>query len=135
MAVVEIEIPPRSPYVGVVRLAIGTLARSTQLEPEGIDDLKMAVSEACANAVLAHEESGSEDPVLIRWSDSEDRIEIHVDQAAATAPNASTADSQGFSTRLVLSTALLESLVDELAYSDRPEGGTRTRLVLAISST
>ena len=129
---VEIEIPPRSPYVGVVRLAISSLARAAGLGEEAVDDLKIAVSEACANAVLAHQEGGVEESVTIRWSGGEDRIEIEVDQAAPTDATATTEDSQGFSSRLVLSSALLDSLVDEVRYSERPGGGTRIHLVVSV---
>ncbi len=132
MPVVEIDIPPRSPYVGVVRLAISSLARATGLGEEAVDDLKIAVSEACANAVLAHEESAVTDSVRITWSDGADRIEVDVDQAVPTDATARAEDSQGFSSRLVLSGALLDSLVDEVRYSERPEGGTRTHLVVAL---
>ena len=130
MAVVEIAIPPRSPYVGVVRLAVSSLARGAGLDEEKVDDIRIAVSEACTNAVLAHEESGSEDSVEIRWSDSDERIEIDVDQVVVTAPDAASADSQGFSTRIVLSGSLLQSLVDECTFTERPDGGTRTHLVI-----
>ncbi len=133
MAVVEIEIPPRSPYVGVVRLAISSLARSVGLDEEKIDDLKIAVSEVCTNAVLAHEESGTDHPITVSWSESDRAIEVDVDQATVSAADAPAADSQGFSTRRMLSTALLESLMDELDYRDRPGGGTRTHLAVRRS--
>ena len=129
MPVVEIEIPPRSPYVGVVRLAITSLGRSAGLGEEAIDDLKIAVSEACANAVLAHEEAGIEAAVSVRWSDEDDRIVVDVDHNTPMTEEEQTEDSHGFSSRLVLSTALLESLVDECEYSPH-DGGTRTHLVM-----
>ena len=129
MPVVEIEIPPRSPYVGVVRLAITALGRTAGLGEEAIDDLKIAVSEACANAVLAHEEAGIEVPVAVRWSDEDERVVVDVDQGTAMMEEEQTEDSHGFSSRLVLSTALLESLVDECEYSTQ-DGGTRTHLVM-----
>jgi anti-sigma regulatory factor (Ser/Thr protein kinase) len=52
VATVEIEVPSRSAYVGVVRLALSALGRSAGLDEDVVDDLKIAVSEACANAVL-----------------------------------------------------------------------------------
>ena len=129
MARVEIEIPARSPYVGVVRLAITSLGRTAGLDEEAIDDLKIAVSEACANAVLAHEEAGVADPVAVRWSDEADRVVVDVDHGTPLTEEEETEDSHGFSSRLVLSTALLESLVDECEFSS-VDGGTRTHLVM-----
>ena len=61
MALVQLEIPPRSPYVGVVRLALSSLARAAGLDEEKVDDIKIAVSEACANAVLNNEEANSDE--------------------------------------------------------------------------
>ncbi len=126
---VEIEIPPRSPYVGVIRLAITSLGRSAGLNEEAVDDLKIAVSEACANAVLAHEEAGIGAAVAVRWTDVDTEIVVDVDYSAPMAEEISTEDSHGFSSRLMLSTALLESLVDECEFIDR-DGGTRAHLVM-----
>lgn len=136
MAVVRLEIPPRSPYVGVVRLAVSSLARAAGLDEEKVDDIKIAVSEACANAVLNNEESGSDDPVAVTWeeSDSEVRITVAdrgptVDAAAASAADA--VDTQGFSTRAVMSYALLKSLVDGCEFEPRDGGGMTTRLLIS----
>lgn len=127
---VELEIPSRSAYVAVVRLTLGSLARSAGLDEEVVDDLKIAVSEACANAVLSHEEAGADAPVAVTWTEEDDRLVIEVadrgtpyDPAAAPTP-----DSGGFSSRLVMSIALLESLVDEFEFGPREGGGMATRL-------
>ena len=123
MPPVEIAIPPRSVYVGVVRLAVGSLARSAGLDEDRVDDLRIAVSEACTNAVLAHEGAGSSDPVVVRWDDRPDEIVIEVQGTAAT-PEGPAEDSHGFSSRSVLSQALLESLVDRSELS--PTGARLT---------
>jgi hypothetical protein len=68
--------------------------------------------------------------VAISWSDGDDRIEIDVDQSVASAEDGDAIDSGGFSTRSVLSGSLLESLVDECTFTERPGGGTRTHLVV-----
>jgi anti-sigma regulatory factor (Ser/Thr protein kinase) len=127
MARVEIEIPPRSAYVGVVRLALASLGRSAGLDEEALDDLKIAVSEACTNSVLGHEESGSDEPVLIAWSDDDGFVVEVTDRIEATTPGNLT-DSQGFSTRQVMSRALLESIVQSVEVEPSASGGTTTRL-------
>ena len=124
MAAVEIAIPPRSVYVGVVRLAVATLARQAGLDEDRVDDLRIAVSEACTSAVLAHEEAGRSDPVVVRWADEADRLVIDI-EGQVEPTDGPDEDSQGFSSRNVLSQALLESLVDESDVS-----GARARLVL-----
>ena len=124
MAAVEITIPPRSVYVGVVRLAVASLARQAGFDEDKVDDLRIAVSEACTNAVLAHEEAGSSDPVLVRWADEDDRLVIDV-EGTVEPPPGEEEDSHGFSSRSVLSQALIESLVDETQLA-----GARVQLIV-----
>jgi serine/threonine-protein kinase RsbW len=133
MADVELDIPPRSAYVAVVRLAIASLARAAGMEEDAVDDLKIAVSEACTNAVLAHDEAGSQEPVSVRWSAEPTRVIVEVgDRGAAYDSEQRLEDSQGFSNRSAMSVALLSSLADEIAMEHRDGGGTWARLVVNL---
>jgi serine/threonine-protein kinase RsbW len=127
-----LRIPPRSVYVGVVRLAISALARAQGLDEPRVDDLKIAVGEACANAVLGHEEAGSEEALVVTFAADEGDLTIEVDDRSANASQITMAetDSQGFSSRLAMSVELLKSLVDECDFLPREGGGTRTLLVV-----
>jgi anti-sigma regulatory factor (Ser/Thr protein kinase) len=127
MARVEIEIPPRSAYVAVVRLALASLGRGAGLSEEALDDLKIAVSEACTNAVLGHEEAGSEEPVLVTWEDN-DTLVVEVTDRIGAEETGKLTDSQGFSTRQVMSRSLLESIAGRVEFNPSPSGGTTTRL-------
>ena len=49
--VVEMEIPPAPEYVGIVRHAVEGIARRMSFDTSQIEDLKLAVGEACTNAV------------------------------------------------------------------------------------
>jgi anti-sigma regulatory factor (Ser/Thr protein kinase) len=133
VAAVHIEIPPRSAYVGVVRLAIASLARAAQFAEDVVEDLKIAVSEACANAVLSMEEARSSGPVSVSWNEEGDRIVIEVGDRGVVheTPTREDVDSQGFSTRLVMSHALLTSLVDEYQFVPGDSGGMVSRLIIA----
>ena len=133
MPLVQLEIPPRSPYVGVVRLTMSALARSAGIDEEKVDDLKIAVSEACANAVLSNDEAGSSEPVEITWDQDDTSIRIAVSDRGPTmsaegSPDA--VDTQGFSTRAVMSIALLKSLLDGYEFHPRDGGGMTARLLL-----
>jgi serine/threonine-protein kinase RsbW len=133
MSAVELEIPARSAYVGVVRLALSSLARSANLDEDTVDDLKMAVSEACANAVLSNEQSGGDEPVQIRWWEELERVVIEVGDRGDLYQGGATPDSWDsgrISARVTMSVALLSSLVDECEFIPRPGGGTRARLVV-----
>src|SRR5918994_2582091 len=131
MISVDLEIPARSPYVGVVRLALSSLARTAGLGEEKLDDLKIAVSEACANAVLASEEAGSDDAIAVSWTEEADRLIVEISApAGSTDDDSPDLDTGGFSTRLVMSGALLETLVDVCEIEPMEQGGIRTRLIV-----
>ncbi len=128
MAAVEIQIPPRREFVGVVRLALGALGRAEEIEEEALDDLKIAVSEACANAVVASEEAGSSDPIVIGWDAGPEAVVVDVEDPTPGAEAAG--DAEAGAARLALSLALLRSLVDRLDHEPLAAGGRRTRLTL-----
>lgn len=128
MPVVELSIPAGTAYVGIIRLAVASLARSAGFDEERVEDIRIAVSEACTNAVLAHDEAGSQDPITVGWSEAGNRIIVQVeDRAPPSGGGGSPLDSQGFSTRMVMSTALLQEMADELAVGSSGSG-TTTRL-------
>jgi len=130
---VELEIPPGSAYVAIARLAVAALARGAGLEEEAVEELKIALSEAATNAVLIHEESSVAEPVSIRWIEEPDRVIVEVaDRGPVRDPGEKPDefDSQGFSSRMVMSRVLLEALIDGCEFIPRPDGGTVTRLVV-----
>ena len=136
MSPVEIAIPTGTVYVGIIRLAVASLARSAGFDEERVDDIRIAVSEACTNAVLTNEEAGSSDPITFRWSESTDQIVVEVgDRGAVGAEAPSPQDSQGFSSRMVMSVALLQEMVDELSFEPREGGGTTARLTFLRSTS
>lgn len=122
---VSIEIPPKPDYVGVVRLAIGALARAQGLDGDKVDDLRIAVSEACTHAVVANQEAGAAEPICVRWSHGDGSVTIEVEDHVGPAPEAPLEDSQGFSTRSAMAEALLSSLVDGHEVRDGENGSVR----------
>ncbi len=129
-------IPSRPAYVRLVRLALASLARSSGLPEEAIEDLKTAVGEACANAVLMTSEAGGDDPLRVRWNDEPERIVVEVGERVPereTAVDTSNGvDSSGFDTRLVMSAALLDTLVDQCEMVRYQGGGLYARLTLDL---
>ncbi len=80
MAVVELAIPARPAYLSLVRLvvdaAVGSLAPG--LSAARLDDLKIAVTEACSNAIEAHEANYAEEPVVVRCVIDDDQVTVEV---------------------------------------------------------
>ena len=132
MAQVEIEIPSRSVYVGVVRLALAALARAAGLSEESVDDLKIAVGEACANAVIVNEETAPDVPVKVHWSQEDARVVVKVEGAGHSFDSGESATDDGLAARMEMSVALLESLVDSCEVTERPGGGTSARLTINL---
>jgi serine/threonine-protein kinase RsbW len=76
-----LEIPARAEYVGLVRLFVASLASSRSLlDEERIDNLKLAVSEACTNAIEAYRDPTGQ-RVRIRWREGGDRLEVGVEDS------------------------------------------------------
>ncbi len=61
----ELVVPPDTRYVGLARLVVCAAARQAGLDDERTEDLRIAVSEATANAILAHQRTGSGEPVRL----------------------------------------------------------------------
>ncbi len=53
----RLEVPSRSEWVGIVRLAVAGVASKLPFDDAQIDDLKLAASEACALCVLQSDPS------------------------------------------------------------------------------
>lgn len=70
---VVMTIPARPEYVGVVRLAAAAIAGRMAFGYDEVEDLKVAVSEACSEAILS---GGSE--VEIQFAVGADRLEVLV---------------------------------------------------------
>jgi serine/threonine-protein kinase RsbW len=67
VAVVELTIPARTDYLALVRLVVSACASIDPPLPESrLDDLRLVVSEACANAVDAHVGTYADGPVVVR---------------------------------------------------------------------
>ena len=90
---IELELPPRPSVVAVARMVVGAVAATEPLfDEERTADLRLAVSEACTNAIQAQlaNRSGSDPdaPILLRCSVHGSRIDLSVqDHAGGFDPN------------------------------------------------
>lgn len=78
MDYIEMKIPAKPEYVGVIRLTLSGIASRMGYTYEEIEDLKIAVSEACTNAVqhaYAKDEGGE---VIIGFGIYGDKLEMAV---------------------------------------------------------
>ena len=84
---VRLTFPAKPDYLLLARLALAGLARSVPLDPGLLADMKLAVTEACGNAVR-HAYGGAEGPVSVVFLAGDDRLEMIVeDQGSGLDPS------------------------------------------------
>lgn len=71
--------PAKAEYLVLARLAVTGVARGLPFEQEEIADLKLAVTEACGNAVRHAYEHGVSGPVELDLVPGQDRLELVVE--------------------------------------------------------
>lgn len=133
--VVELEIPPRSDHLVLVRILVeATAAIDGRLSQRRMHDLRLAVSEAAANAADAQHAAGSALPVQVRVELDDAGIAVTVtDHAGGFDPDEVTpipaaTDPNRLRHERGLGIPLMRSLVDELRF-DQTADGTAVRLV------
>lgn len=122
----ELEMPAKAAYVSLARLMVGSIARRMRFTEESIDDLKIAVSEMCTNAIV-HTGNGLQErpPVMIRCLAGDEYLTIEVedrgpgfDPGAVLGLEREDLLSKGFGIPLI------KSLVDTFVCDSHPGSGT-----------
>lgn len=74
---IELTMPAKPEYVGVVRLTVSGIANRLGCSYDDIEDIKIAVAEACTNVVNHAYDENEENPVmLIKCGIFQDRLEL-----------------------------------------------------------
>jgi serine/threonine-protein kinase RsbW len=121
----EISLPARPENVAIVRHVMGGVGDALGVDPAVLADIRLAISEACANVVV-HAYPGDEEGLLdVEVSTAPGCLEISVrDQGRGMAPRA---DSPGLGVGL----PLIASLAETLELTNGPQGGTEVRMTFA----
>jgi serine/threonine-protein kinase RsbW len=75
---IEMKVPAKAEYVGVVRLSISGIANRMGFSYEDIEDLKVATSEAITNAVTHAYDDADHGEVTVGFGVYEDRLEVMI---------------------------------------------------------
>ncbi|KGX86559.1 anti-sigma B factor RsbW [Pontibacillus litoralis] len=75
---IEVKVPAKAEYVGVVRLSISGIANRMGFHYEEIEDLKVAISEAITNGVKHAYKGIDEGEITVGFGVYENRLEIMV---------------------------------------------------------
>lgn len=132
----ELEMPAKAKYVGLARLLAGSIARRLSFSEESIDDLKIAISEMCTNAII-HSGNGerSKPPIVVRYLAGDGYLTVEVkDEGPGFDPGSlmdrtdSDLPGKGFGIPLI------KSLVDVFECSSDPESGTVVSITKYLGS-
>ena len=85
MATVEMSFTPLPVHVRTARLVATAVARRSGVEEALLDEVRLAVGEACSRAVEAHQAQCPAEPVRIELTGSDGRFEVVVTDAAIAA--------------------------------------------------
>lgn len=133
MRQVRLTIPAKAEYVLLGRLALSGITRMRPLADETVNDLKLAVTEACTNSVR-HAYGSNGGTVDIVYELHDDRLVVEVSD-----------DGEGFDPDEVaevdelteggLGIAIIRALADEFEVGDRADGrGSRLRFVKFLTA-
>lgn len=133
---VELEIPARPEFVALARLVVSAMASTdATLSDDQVDDLKIAVSEACTNAIEAHGAIATQERVLVKcWSD-DDALRVCIEDRgpgfdpASLPDHPPPTDPDRLKFERGLGIPLIRALVDEVEISSSASG-TEVRLAM-----
>ena len=136
---VALEFPADPEYLALARLMVAAVARCGPALDDGrVDDLRLAVSEACANSIEAYQRDGGRDRlplVRVGFSLDADRIAITVADGAGGFDPAKLSvhppvtDPERLDFERGLGIPLIRALTDEVDFVSSPTG-TTVRLVV-----
>lgn len=119
---VRLQLDSRPESVTLVRGMLSGVAESLALDPELLDDLKTAVSEASNNVVI-HAYNGNVGPLIVEFELNGDRIDVTVrDHGKGIHGIAPERD------RMAVGMAAMSALSDRTEFITRREGGTEVRM-------
>lgn len=154
MATVEVTFTPLSAHVRTARLVATAVARRSGVPDALLDEVRLAVGEACSRAVEAHQAACPAEPVRVALTDRAGRFEVEVVnngrsqvQVQADAGGAATAGQPADPLRspatdvgagaLVpagFSLAVIAGLADDVQISETP-AGTSVRMSWPLSGS
>jgi anti-sigma regulatory factor (Ser/Thr protein kinase) len=125
-ATVRLSFPPQARLLSTIRLVVGIVARNAGIDEEGIEDLKVAVSETCAVAVADLARAGLSSPIEVDLTEDRERLGVEVrDRAPADNWRAAGFELEDLDDRH-FGLALVGALVDDLDSAPLEGGGHRT---------
>lgn len=134
MGTVTIQLPPAPAHVRTARLIAAAMARRAGVDEQLMDEIRLAVGEACARAVQVQMLEGVTTPITVELADDDGFTVVIADSAATAAPIAS-ATQPGAADRWpaseavpIAGLAILTAVVDDVQVSAGRPRGTRVQV-------
>jgi serine/threonine-protein kinase RsbW len=135
MATVELSFTALPAHVRTARLVATAVARRSGVDESLLDEVRLAVGEACSRAVEGHRRFCPAEPVRLALTDLAGRFEVEVTDTCAPgarwpggqpggadSPGVSGQDSHGADLPAGLGIAVIESLADDVQISETAAG-------------
>jgi serine/threonine-protein kinase RsbW len=131
---VELRIPARPEWVALARLAAATVANRLSFSIEEIEDVKLAVAEACT-AVIQHESHG--EFITLTCEALSDSLRVRVHDSGRHGVEAANGRRMDFDEARIagLGVFLIRTLMDEVSYDVHPQLGTDLLMVKRLAAT
>jgi serine/threonine-protein kinase RsbW len=127
-ACVDLRFPCRPEYVGVARLAILGVASRMKFSYDDVEDIRLAVGEACTTSVEWAERNGKTDSdIMLHTEIGQDSLIVDIFDQAGDRKDESRADDPEQETENI-GALLITLLVDEVDVVPH-DGGTHVRMV------
>ncbi|MEU2282285.1 ATP-binding protein [Streptomyces sp. NPDC013178] len=128
MAIVELRFSALPEHVRTARLVAAAVARRAGVDEAVLDEVRLAVGEACSRAVGLHQNGGIAAPVKVSLIEEEKQFSIEVgDEAPHTVPGdlvpGSGADADAEAEEDEMGLAVISGLVDDVEVSAGEHGG------------
>jgi len=134
LGTVELRIPSKPEWVAVARLAVAAIANRLPFSVEEIEDLKLAIAEACTICIQQGPGSQTID-MTCHASSAELRVEARDgryrprdDKPAPNAPPGMAVEGEG------LGIFLIQALTDKLEYHVDPHLGTELIMIKRVGA-
>jgi len=125
---VELKIPCRPEFVAVARLTVSGVASRLSFSYEDIEDIKIAVAEACTYAIQSTAAAPDEIRILCAFNDS--HLVISVGNRQGTFKEG--IKTGGVADAPSLGIFLIESLMDDVSYAEMEDGTGCIRMIKSL---
>jgi len=125
MPTVELLFSAQPEHVRTARLVAAQVARRAGVDEAALDEVRLAVGEACSRAVGLHRHSGVETPVRVLLNEEDKKFSIEVVDEVPGAASGSSHDSadEPADDEGEMGLAVISGLVDDVEVIEGDRGG------------